>query len=272
MVNSCTHTLITPADAWLGAPLMDLWRWPLPYQHDSRANRILCRSVAAVIRPRIASVTGLEHIMPDRGAFLVAANHFCRRDALYLPAVLLVARGGLPVHFLADWNFKLIPGVAAIYRRSGAITVARKPAKPRLLNLLKPLLGGDLPPSRAAWNVLDAGRPVGLFPEGTTNRDPSRLMRGRSGCARLSLETGAPVIPVGIRYPGFDDDPGKPLGAAVCISIGEPLSPPPIPPEARAPLVAVRAWHARIMTAIALQCEKPWLDAEPALQPNRGDD
>jgi 1-acyl-sn-glycerol-3-phosphate acyltransferase len=45
--------------------------------------------------------------------------------------------------------------------------------------------------------VLDEGGAVIIYPEGTLTRDPALWpMRGRTGAARLALQTGAPVIPV----------------------------------------------------------------------------
>ncbi len=248
----------TPDAPWLTSPLNELWRWPLPHHADSTVNDSLNRLVLAVVRGRIRSITGLAHVHPARGAFIVAANHACRRDAVFLPAVLLMARGGLPVHFLADWNFKLIPGVASLYRRAGAITVNRKPARPAFLDMLKPLLGAELSPYEAARRALEDGRAVGLFPEGTTNRDGGRLLRGRHGCARLSLETGAPVVPVGISYPDHPLAPHKPLHAPVRLDFGPPMVPPPLRRAARADVREVRCWHAAVMEAIARRCGKPW--------------
>lgn len=258
----------SPDDApWLTARLADLWRWPLPHHRNSPVNRFLNRAVIALIRSRIESVSGLEHILERHGAFIVAANHESRRDAVILPAVLLMARGGLPVHFLADWNFKLIPGVAALYARSGAITVSGKPARPAILEPLRPLLGGDRSPYDAARAALEDGRPVGIFPEGTTNRDTSRLLRGRYGCARLSLECRAPVVPVGITYPGHERSPRKPPDARARLVIASPMSPPACPRGERAGTPIVRRWHADIMHAIADLCRKPWHKQKFSLDP-----
>ena len=43
--------------------------------------------------------------------------------------------------------------------------------------------------------VLGEGRILGIYPEGTRSHD-GRLYRGRTGVARMILESGAPVIPV----------------------------------------------------------------------------
>jgi hypothetical protein len=42
---------------------------------------------------------------------------------------------------------------------------------------------------------LALGRSVGIFPEGTVNRDPHRLLAGRRSAALLSLERRVPVVP-----------------------------------------------------------------------------
>ena len=82
-------------------------------------------------------------------------------------------------------------------------------------------------------------------------------MRGRRGTARLSLETGAPVVPMGIRFPTVPHGQPIPSDAAMALHIGAPLVPPE-PPMAEAPLHAVTAWHAAIMTAIARHSGKTW--------------
>ena len=45
--------------------------------------------------------------------------------------------------------------------------------------------------------VLGEGNSLGIYPEGTRSPD-GKLYRGRTGIARLVLESGAPVIPVAI--------------------------------------------------------------------------
>ena len=35
----------------------------------------------------------------------------------------MLHRGGRLIHFLADWNFRLIPGIGLMYRRAETITV-----------------------------------------------------------------------------------------------------------------------------------------------------
>src|SRR5262249_31788138 len=55
--------------------------------------------------------------------------------------------------------------------------------------------------------VLREGRLFGIYPEGTRSPD-GRLYRGKTGAARLALESGAPVVPVVM----LNSDEIQPLG------------------------------------------------------------
>ena len=234
---------------WHSLKASQVRRWPLP-ELSSPSDRTLARLAGLFALWRVRLVEGWENILPDRDPFVLAANHSSRREALLLPAVLLLARGGKRVRFLADWNFALIPGIGPLYRRSGAITLTCKSARPRLLNRLKPRFQAQTPPFEEAKRHLAGGGSIGLFPEGTRNRDPCRLLRGRRGAARLSLETGAPIIPVGIRFDRVDEAGARiDSSSAISIHIGAPLFPlaERIHPISRD---SVTAWHARLMREI----------------------
>src|SRR5262245_41922489 len=227
-------------------------RWPLPGQ--CAVDRWLIRALALFARRRVVSISGLEHVSPDCDPFILALNHNSRSEALLLPALLMLYRHGRLIRFLADWNFRLVPGGGLIYRRAETITVTRKSARPRLLNILKPLY---TPPTSAlarARAQLEAGRSIGVFPEGTVNRDPRQLLRGDRGAARLSLQTGVPVVPAGIRFRAADGTSAQP---AIEVVIGVPMTPPG-PGIERPTLADVRAWHARVMTEIGRLCGKDW--------------
>ena len=93
--------------------------------------------------------------------------------------------------------------------------------------MLKPLYEHALPTLERARAHLAAGRSIGVFPEGEVNRDPARLLRGRRGTARLSLETGAAGGADGHSLPG---QPTRriPIAGheAMELHIGAPLVPP----------------------------------------------
>jgi hypothetical protein len=183
-----------------GAPLSARAILSQPLPGLGLLDRAIVRSVVLAGRRRIHSIIGLEHIASDRDPFILALNHGTRLEAILVPPLLFLLRRGRRIHFMADWTFRMIPGVDVLYRRAGVITIARKPARPRFLNVLKPLFTDTISPIEQARRHLVAGRSIAVFPEGTVNRGPPRLKRGCPGAARLSLETGVPVIPVG---PGF---------------------------------------------------------------------
>jgi 1-acyl-sn-glycerol-3-phosphate acyltransferase len=232
----------------------------LPYM--GLADRVGTKLLMLLVRRKVVSITGLEHVLTVR-PFILALNHSTRREALVVPTVLIFHRGGALIHFWSDWMFRLIPGLAFVLRRSGTIVVPTKRSRYRAANLLKPLFQPSEPALEQARTHLAARRAIGVFPEGTVNRNPERLLPGRHGAARLSLEMGVPVVPVGIRFPGHDGGGAIiPEGAAMEIHIGAPL----VPPRAagrRASLTEVSAWHAEIMSAIAMLSGKTW-------QPRRG--
>ena len=72
--------------------------------------------------------------------------------------------------------------------------------------------------------VLSQGQVLGIYPEGTRSPD-GRLFRGRTGIARMALESKVPVIPVAM----IDTEKVQPIGRRlprirrIGIIVGEPL-------------------------------------------------
>lgn len=249
---------VTASQPWRPPTAAEVARCPFP--ELSLLDRTLTRACSFYAFQRFICVSGLEHVRREMDPFVLALNHATRFEALALPSLLMYHRGGRKVHFLADWNFQMIPGIGLLYRRSGAIVVMRKSARPRFLNALKPFYAPTEPSHERALAHLEGGRSVGIFPEGTVNRDPERLLRGRLGAARLSLAAGVPVVPGGIRLIG--PDPRRPM---LELTLGPPMLPPAIPATTTPASADVRAWHGRIMTEIARLSGKSWepLPQEP---------
>lgn len=236
------------ARLWNPPGLWDILRWPLP--EKGPGGRLLIRVVALAGKGQLRAVRGVEHILPRCDPFILVANHSSRRDTVLVPAFLMLHRGGRPVHFLADWNFRLIPGVGMLYSCASVITVTRKPARPQFLNVFKRFYEDPASPLERMRQHLAAGRSVAIYPEGVINHDPVRLLAGRNGAARLSLEAGVPVVPMGIRAVGAD-------AAELEMIVGEPLMPLAIAART-APQSAVRSWHAVLMSEIARLSGKTW--------------
>jgi 1-acyl-sn-glycerol-3-phosphate acyltransferase len=72
--------------------------------------------------------------------------------------------------------------------------------------------------------VLAQGQVLGIYPEGTRSPD-GRLFRGRTGIARMALESKVPVIPVAM----IDTEKVQPIGRRlprirrIGIIVGEPM-------------------------------------------------
>ena len=89
--------------------------------------------------------------------------------------------------------------------------------------------GGDTSQRRlaAVAELLAHGELVAIFPEGTRSRDGA-LHKGRTGAARLALDVGCPIFPIGI----VGTDSIQPPGAKVpkpfkrcSLTIGHPIRP-----------------------------------------------
>jgi 1-acyl-sn-glycerol-3-phosphate acyltransferase len=239
--------------AWEPPALAELLRVPLPAQNSIDAW--LVRGLALLARQQVLAVAGLEHVRAAHDPFVLALNHSTRTEALLVPALLVLHRGGRLIHFFADWNYQLLPGIGLIYRRAQTITVTRKSARPAFLNVLKPLYMTPPGALERARLHLASGRSVGIFPEGTVNRDPGRLLAGHRGAAYLSLATGTPVIPVGIRFPGSAGHITD--HARMQVTIGAPLVPPRR--RGRRPSRAeLRQWHAAVMGEISRLSGRTW--------------
>ncbi|WP_024332481.1 lysophospholipid acyltransferase family protein [Gordonia hirsuta] len=159
-------------------------------------------------RPRIE---GLENL-PEDGPVLLASNHLAVVDSFYLP--LMVPRR---IFFLAKSEYFTGTGVKGRFQRwffsaSGQIPIDRSGAN---------AAAGAL---TAGKRVLESGGLLCLYPEGTRSPD-GRLYKGKTGLARLALETGVPVIPVAMIGTDRINPPGTvlPRPTRITVKIGEPL-------------------------------------------------
>jgi 1-acyl-sn-glycerol-3-phosphate acyltransferase len=232
--------------------LRDVLAFPLPAMEGKPISRLVCRALVMLGQKVGVTIEGLNHVRSIPDPFILAVNHTHKLEALLLPALLAFHRSGKQVHFMVDWNFLLYPGLATLIRLNRPIIVTRKPAKPAWLNIFRPLYKSSSPPFVLARRNLEAGRSVGIYPEGTRNPSPHTLMRGLRGTARLSLETGAPVVPAGIRFTSANTSEFSPFH----VSFGAPLHPPADDKD-------VVHWHERIMRELALLSGKSWERSNP---------
>jgi len=132
-----------------------------------------------IFRPK---VSGLRHV-PSNGPLIIASNHLSFSDSIFMP--LVVPRS---VTFLAKSEYFTSPGFKGFIKKItfialGQVPVDRSGGKRSEAALLTGL------------KLLKDNHCIGIYPEGTRSPD-GRLYKGRTGIARMAIESGAPIIPV----------------------------------------------------------------------------
>lgn len=188
------------------------------------------------------AIEGAERI-PDRGAVILASNHVSGADTVFMPAQVRRT-----VRFLAKSDFysggSLMNRVLGLFLRSiGVMPVNRS--------------GGAASRTAiaAGLTVLERGEVLGIYPEGTRSPD-GRLYRGRTGAARMALESGCPIIPIAM-LGAYEAQKGRTFlprrRPRIRVLVGEPI-------DARAAVAQMeavsegerlRALTDRVMDAIA---------------------
>ena len=145
-----------------------------------------------LFRPK---VTGLRHV-PTTGPVIIASNHLSFSDSIFMP--LVVPR---KVTFLAKSEYFTSPGIKGFIKKLtfialGQVPVDRSGGKRSEAALLTGL------------RVLNEGSCIGIYPEGTRSPD-GRLYKGRTGIARMAIESGAAVVPVAMFNTAEIQPPGQ---------------------------------------------------------------
>lgn len=156
-------------------------------------------------------VTGADNI-PQHGAVILASNHLSFVDSVFLPICI-----DRDMVFLAKSEYFTTKGIKGwatkwFMKGTGMLPIDRSGGKASEASL------------NTGLRVLAEGRVLGIYPEGTRSPD-GKLYRGRTGIARMVLESGVPVVPVAM----IDTEKVMPIGAKwpklrrPGIIIGKPL-------------------------------------------------
>ncbi|MEK6752850.1 MAG: lysophospholipid acyltransferase family protein [Chloroflexota bacterium] len=119
--------------------------------------------------------------LPD-GPKIIAMNHTPGFDPLYLPFILKDTP-----HFLLQDGMFNIPFIGWMLKESGQIPVYRGTDRAREAR-------------EQACEILRAGGTIAIFPEGKDVEFGKRIP-AKTGVVRMALETGAPIIPLGLFAP-----------------------------------------------------------------------
>jgi 1-acyl-sn-glycerol-3-phosphate acyltransferase len=126
------------------------------------------------------SVSGIENI-PRRGPFVLVSNHRSDLDPVIIASV--VPRY---VAWIADAFLFNIPFISNVLRQLGVIPISGQRRE-------------QLKAFRRSREILNAGQPVGIFPEGhdsIVHGSGLKLGRFHSGFAELAVKNHTPVLPV----------------------------------------------------------------------------
>ncbi|MFH9675664.1 lysophospholipid acyltransferase family protein [Streptomyces sp. NPDC017405] len=144
-----------------------------------RFAAVICKPLLVVLIKR--DWRGMEHI-PAEGGFITVVNHNSHVDP-FAYAHYQYNTGRVP-RFLAKSGLFKKGFVGAAMRGTGQIPVYRESTD-------------ALSAFRAAIDAVQRGECVAFYPEGTLTRDPDGWpMTGKTGAARVALETRCPVVPV----------------------------------------------------------------------------
>lgn len=177
------------------------------------------------------TIEGVEHV-PTKGAFVLSPVHRSNIDTLVVAAVTKRR-----LRFMGKHSLWKIGPIGKVLSALGGFPVHRGTADREAL--------------RRCIDVVQAGEPLVVFPEGTRQSGP-QVQPLFEGAAYIATRTGVPVVPVGIGGSEAAMPKGSKLlrPVKVHVVVGEPLHPAPPGPSGRAPRSAVHDLTEQLATRL----------------------
>lgn len=126
-------------------------------------------------------IEGWENV-PEKEGVIIASNH-----RSYADPVILTMPMKRPVTYMAKEELFHNKIFGAFIRFLGAFPVKRG--------------AGDMQVIDDCVDILESGRNVVIFPEGTRSKE-NKVGRGKTGVALIAAKSGADVLPMGIVFEG----------------------------------------------------------------------
>lgn len=125
----------------------------------------------------------IKGTLPAEGPYILTPNHYSDIDPVVVGYG--VWKLGRKPRFMAKASLFKIPVVGWLLHKSGQIPVERSRSRTKADSM------------KAANKLGELGGTVIVYPEGTLTREPAMWpMRGKTGAARLAMQSGVPVIPI----------------------------------------------------------------------------
>ncbi len=151
------------------------------------------------------SITGTEHV-PASGAVIIAANH---RSMWDIPVLVIACPRRIV--FMAKIDLYKNVLLSRLWLELGGFPVRRDIADLRAIDMALAVLEGD--------------GALGIYPEGTRSFT-GEMLPFLKGAAWLALQTGAPIVPCGIRGTSGrtrGDEPRPKARRPVSVAFGPPI-------------------------------------------------
>ena len=150
---------------------------------ESRLYNVFRPLAKGFISLRFCVTSFGEENIPEKGAFILAANHISALDP-----VMIISHCPRTLHFMAKDELFKNPVFASFLKKMNVFPVKRQTSDKRALEFAK--------------RIISSGWVLGIFPEGSRIKDASPK-RAKNGVSYLAAKTKADVLPVSIyKAPG----------------------------------------------------------------------
>lgn len=169
----------------------------------------------------IITVDHQENLSKAQHPIIFAYNHNNYYETVLLSSYLINRWQRQKISFLVDWMYGNLPLIGWFINGMQPVYVYTKRARWNFLTRRKTTTPKNI--IHACLERLEQGCSLGIFPEGTRNKNPFLLKRGRRGVGEIALRSQTPVLPVGIDFPGRVRDGKIPRFGRIIFRFGEPL-------------------------------------------------
>lgn len=164
---------------------------------ESRLYNVFRPLAKGFISLRFCVTSFGEENIPEKGAFILAANHISSLDP-----VMIISHCPRTLHFMAKDELFKNPVFASFLKKMNVFPVKRQTSDKRALEFAK--------------RIISSGWALGIFPEGSRIKD-AIPKRAKNGVSYLAAKTKADVLPVSIyKAPG-----GRKLRPHITIRFGK---------------------------------------------------